>query len=107
MSSLATLRPKFLPPPNPSSKRNPRAKNPPTRISRRASRQLEGKANAVEAADAAEDADEVDAVASKPLLKPSVPPSQRGTFRTCPFNKRTKDPRKRSIPPNPKRRLYR
>ena len=75
MSSLATRRTKFLPPPNPSSKRNLRAKNPPARISRRASRPLEGKANAVEAADAVEDADEVDEAASKPLRKPSVPPS--------------------------------
>src|SRR5579864_2867446 len=101
------MRPKFLPPPNPSSKRNPGPKNPPTRIRRRASRQLAGKANVVEGADAVEDADEVDAVASKPLLKPSVPPSQKETFRTYPFNKRMKGPRKRSIPPSPKRRLYR
>jgi hypothetical protein len=59
-------------------------------------------------ADAAvEDADEVGAVASRRLLKPSVRPSQRAQFRTCPFNQRTKDPRKRSTAPNPKRRLYR
>ena len=77
------MRPRFLPPPNRRSKRNPRVKNRPARIRSRASRQLEAKASVDADAGAVVDADEVDAAGNKPSPKPSAPPLQKALSRTC------------------------
>src|SRR5437016_2736125 len=89
------MRPKFLPPPNPSSMRNPLVRNPETCRNKSASRQPEQKASVDADVAGVADADEVDAAASRPSPKPSVPRQPRAFLPTCPAKELKRPKRER------------